>query len=149
MAGIDEFGICKIGYSSNIPRRVLQLQTSNPFAICLLKQRDGCPTLEGAMHEKLRHLRVRGEWYSLTPETHTVFDETILPSGSYRSVAALDRFLADNQMTNTAFARVIGVDQSTVHRLRKGQIPGKELMAVIFEKTGGAVRADDFFGIDT
>ncbi len=61
----------------------------------------------------------------------------------------LDQYMTEHGLSNVAFAPLLGVDQSTVHRLRKGQIPGKELMAVIFEKTGGAVRADDFFGIDT
>lgn len=60
----------------------------------------------------------------------------------------LDQYLADNGLTETAFASLVDVDQSTVHRLRaKGQIPSKDLMALIFEKTGGQVTANDFFGI--
>lgn len=59
----------------------------------------------------------------------------------------LDQYLADNGITEADFAALIGTSQPNVHRLRKGQIPGKELMSVIFEKTDGAVRADDFFGI--
>lgn len=59
----------------------------------------------------------------------------------------LDNYLTDSEITETAFAALIGVDQSTVNRLRKGQVPGKPLMATIFEKTDGAVRADDFFGL--
>jgi transcriptional regulator with XRE-family HTH domain len=60
----------------------------------------------------------------------------------------LDQYLTSNGITEAAFATEIGADQSTVNRLRrKGQIPSKELMAAIFEKSGGAVRADDFFGI--
>lgn len=60
----------------------------------------------------------------------------------------LDQYLAEHELTEAAFAGRVGVDQSTVHRLRaKGQTPNKALMARIFEETGGAVRADDFFGL--
>jgi predicted XRE-type DNA-binding protein len=59
----------------------------------------------------------------------------------------LDQYLSGMGITEAQFAELIGVTQPNVNRLRKGQIPGKELMATIFDKTGGAVRADDFFGI--
>jgi DNA-binding Xre family transcriptional regulator len=60
----------------------------------------------------------------------------------------LDQYLTERGITNTAFAPLIGVDQSTVHRLRRGQVPSKELMLAIVAETGGLVRADDFFGLD-
>ena len=59
----------------------------------------------------------------------------------------LDRYLSEHAITEAEFAAKIGVTQSTVNRLRKGQVPGKELMLAIVEETGGVVRADDFFGI--
>ena len=59
----------------------------------------------------------------------------------------LDQYLAANEIKEADFATKIGVTQSTVNRLRKGQVPNRDLMAMIFVKTGGAVRADDFFGI--
>ena len=60
----------------------------------------------------------------------------------------LAEYLKTESLTEAAFAAIVGVDQSTVHRLRaKGQVPSRDLMVTIFEKTGGKVRADDFFGI--
>lgn len=59
----------------------------------------------------------------------------------------LDQYLTDNGLKEADFAEKIGVDQSTVNRLRKTQVPSKEVMAKIFDVTGGAVRADDFFGL--
>lgn len=53
----------------------------------------------------------------------------------------------EDGLTEPAFAEQIGVDQSTVNRLRKGGIPSKPTMERIFEVTKGQVRADDFFGI--
>ena len=62
----------------------------------------------------------------------------------------LDQYLAEQAITEAAFAARVEVDQSTVHRLRaKGQTPNKALMARIFEATSGRVRADDFFGLPT
>lgn len=59
----------------------------------------------------------------------------------------LDQYLSRNGITETEFASLIGVKQSTVNRLRKGQVPNKDLMGVIFIKTNGHVSANDFFGI--
>ena len=60
----------------------------------------------------------------------------------------LDQYLNDNQLKEAAFAELIGVDQSTINRLRKGQVPSKPIMEKIFHETGGVVRADDFFGLN-
>ena len=60
----------------------------------------------------------------------------------------LAEYLKAEALTETAFAELVGADQSTIHRLRaKGQVPGKDLMVKIFDATNGRVRADDFFGI--
>lgn len=59
----------------------------------------------------------------------------------------LDTYLKDKGMREADFAALVDVKQSTVNRLRRGAVPNKQLMARIFAATGGAVRADDFFGI--
>lgn len=59
----------------------------------------------------------------------------------------LDQYLADRQIKEADFAAMIGATQPTVNRLRKGQVPGKELMTAIFAATDGAVTANDFFDI--
>ncbi len=60
----------------------------------------------------------------------------------------LEKYLIKHGLTSVAFAEKVGVDQSTIHRLRKrDQIPSRDLMDRIFKATGGAVRADDFFGL--
>ena len=59
----------------------------------------------------------------------------------------IDQYLTENGITNVAFAHLVGADQSTIQRLRRGQMPSKDLMAAIFDKTDGAVRGDDFYGI--
>ncbi len=50
-------------------------------------------------------------------------------------------------MTDQFFAELIGVERSTVTRLRGGQIPKKLVMQAIVEKTEGQVTANDFFEV--
>lgn len=59
----------------------------------------------------------------------------------------IKEYLKASRLTEAVFAERIGVGQSTVNRLRNGQIPGKALMARIYEETGGAVTANDFYGL--
>lgn len=60
----------------------------------------------------------------------------------------LNDYLTKKKLTDYAFADIIGAAQSTVCRLRAGgQIPKRDLMLVIFEKTGGSVTPNDFYGI--
>lgn len=60
----------------------------------------------------------------------------------------LNSYLLDHSITEAAFAARVGVDQSTVHRWRKGQMPeGPSTMRAIARETGGKVTANDFFGI--
>jgi transcriptional regulator with XRE-family HTH domain len=59
----------------------------------------------------------------------------------------LDAYLNAKSIKEADFAALLDVSQSTVNRLRRGSVPSKDLMAKIFAATGGAVRADDFFGI--
>jgi putative transcriptional regulator len=62
----------------------------------------------------------------------------------------LDDYLRENKITETAFAAVIGINQSSVHRLRKGTIrPDIETLARIVSATGGAVTLSDFIDTET
>ena len=63
----------------------------------------------------------------------------------------LDEYLAAQKsegVTETAFATLIGVDQSTVNRLRKGGMPTRPVMERIFRETDGKVTGNDFFGLE-
>lgn len=60
----------------------------------------------------------------------------------------LARYLETQEMTDADFARLIGVERQAVHRYRTGQrIPTKEILTKIFDSTGGAVSANDFFDL--
>lgn len=59
----------------------------------------------------------------------------------------LEAYLKANGIKEADFAALIGVEQSTVNRLKRGSVPSREVMARIFDATDGIVRADDFFGL--
>lgn len=61
----------------------------------------------------------------------------------------LATYLETNALSDAAFAETIGVDRTTVMRLRhRGQIPTVPIMKKIADVTEGAVTANDFFGIE-
>jgi DNA-binding transcriptional regulator YdaS (Cro superfamily) len=60
----------------------------------------------------------------------------------------LEAYLTAAEISEADFAHLIGVDRSSVNRMRRGkQTPSAEVMRVIAEKTNGKVTANDFFGI--
>lgn len=60
----------------------------------------------------------------------------------------LNQYLSGAKINDQDFATLIGVERSTVTRLRGGnQIPKPDLMRVIADMTSGQVTANDFFGI--
>jgi hypothetical protein len=64
-------GLYKIGMSRRFSdARITSLQTASPIllsTVCKIKT-DSPDTLERDLHRKFSHKRVRGEWFSLTPE---------------------------------------------------------------------------------
>lgn len=60
-------GPIKIGHTNNIKRRLMNLQPGNPHPLRVLVLVPGSRGDERAYHEKYRHLRVGGEWF--TPST--------------------------------------------------------------------------------
>ncbi|WP_375272075.1 helix-turn-helix domain-containing protein [Sphingomonas sp.] len=59
----------------------------------------------------------------------------------------LDSYLASQALTEASFAAKVGVDQSTINRVRRGHRPSPKLMGAIATATDGAVTPNDFFGL--
>lgn len=57
----------------------------------------------------------------------------------------LETYLKKNDLTDAAFGALIGISQSQISRIRRGEsFPSRDTLAVIAEFTGGAVTANDF-----
>lgn len=59
-----KMGLIKIGYSTNVQKRLQALSTGCPDALDLLCVVKGNQRLESSIHQKFAEERVKGEWFS-------------------------------------------------------------------------------------
>jgi DNA-binding XRE family transcriptional regulator len=61
----------------------------------------------------------------------------------------LSTYLATQKISDPDFAALIGVNRSTVHRMRNGKLtPSPTVMRAIADKTDNAVTPNDFLGVE-
>jgi len=60
---LENTGPIKIGLAKNPNRRLIQLQTANPYKLNLLYFFPSCKTDEDGLHYLLRAYRLEGEWF--------------------------------------------------------------------------------------
>ncbi len=65
----------KIGTTRRLVSRLGQIQSSHPEPIHLLGIAVGSYDVERRWHEQWKHLRARGEWFTLTPGLQACIDE--------------------------------------------------------------------------
>jgi hypothetical protein len=64
----------KIGRASDPHYRLRELQAGNPEELTLLATVLDASVLEGAVHDRFKHLRIRGEWFRLEPDLREFID---------------------------------------------------------------------------
>lgn len=57
----------------------------------------------------------------------------------------LSDFMASRGLKDEGMAELIGCGRPYIVKLRAGKIPSPEMIAIIREKTGGAVQPNDWF----
>ena len=60
-------GLVKIGWTSNLEKRLYALRRGNAVELVLLKCIPGDRAVEAALHRRFRAYRVRGEWFRVDP----------------------------------------------------------------------------------
>lgn len=70
--GFDDY--IKIGQSSNLARRIYNLQTSFPRPLIIYLILTDPEAKERGMHRKFAHLRLNGEWFRKVPELTDYID---------------------------------------------------------------------------
>jgi hypothetical protein len=87
----------KIGFATDVKKRLAALRTACPFALKLLATRDGTIGIEQSIHAHLRKHHVRGEWFQFaSPPQAMYFFAEWQPAPMRRStpkVVALDGFV--------------------------------------------------------
>lgn len=161
-----ELGIAKIGYSRNPGNRLASLNTGSPAKLELEAVMPGSRENEKDLQRKFRSQRVRFEWFKICSEIESLIklfkvdsfekikileevDEPFHPDLSPDGTMTISDYLRLHKMTDQVFADLIGVERSTVTRMRGGQIPKKEIMLRIVSVTAGKVMANDFYKEET
>jgi hypothetical protein len=62
------FATVKIGFSTDVDKRLRQLQTASASPLKLLECAIGTQAIEGFIHRVLRHRHLRGEWFRIHPD---------------------------------------------------------------------------------
>lgn len=140
-------GRIKIGSASNPARRIRALATACPFPIVALATREGGQVLERAMHRALSDRRAHLEWFHKWAGVEQWFAAFVPVRPACQT--KLRDWLDDHSVSVPEFATRIGRTPEAVRRYTNGErIPDREAMPLIAAETGGAVTANDFFGIE-
>lgn len=60
--------LVKIGFTTDVAKRMRQLQTASPMRLKVLEQVIGTHAIEAYFHRLLRDRHVQGEWFKLHPD---------------------------------------------------------------------------------
>ena len=67
----DGTGPQKIGYSQDVEKRLFSIQTGNPVKLKIHHKQeipdDRAKLLEKQIHKEIRHKKISGEWFDITP----------------------------------------------------------------------------------
>jgi Meiotically up-regulated gene 113 len=69
----------KIGFATNVARRIAGLQSGSPIAIEVLATQSGSPRLEKQLHHRFASLRQSGEWFRPGPNLLAYIEEQRSP----------------------------------------------------------------------
>jgi hypothetical protein len=101
---IECAGRIKVGYSTNVGRRVRDLATAAPSAVALLGDIAGGLQAEAAIHRRLDAHRLNGEWFLDCPEVREVIAD-LMQHGVSAVGAGAER--APKSWGNEEFARAL------------------------------------------
>lgn len=71
----------KVGRAKDVMSRLDQLKAGSPFPLTLLGAIPGSRKREIQIHEKFKHLRAHGEWFSRCPEIENYIRDTLQAEG--------------------------------------------------------------------
>ncbi len=151
----DGEGRVKIGWSADPIRRLSQINTNCPQSVGLLGVIEATKEQEAEAHNLLAPWRVSGEWFFLEGPVQKFIEmlprpvPRIVLRGSYKhSTHPLSRWLTENCMTTSEFAKLVGVTQGMISLLCSGQSwVSRDTAHKIVEVTRGEVTPNDLLGL--
>jgi hypothetical protein len=123
----DMNGYIKIGRATNPRKRISDLRNGCPYEVILLATLPGGLLREKILHRRFEASRIRGEWFSPSPELMEVIASG-LSQGSrqypYEDRDWLYQKYVEEDMTTTAIADLLGCSHQTIWLwLKKFNIP--------------------------
>lgn len=70
-----ETNTVKIGFTTNVDKRLSVLQTGSPYQLQLVKVISGSPRKEKQLHQKFAEYNIRGEWFTWCDTIKNYVDE--------------------------------------------------------------------------
>ncbi len=77
--GNKEYGICKIGHSTDVEKRLVNLKTGNHLRLEILAVIEGGYAQEQILHYRFTKFSLEGEWFTLSDEILKFFRITLDP----------------------------------------------------------------------
>lgn len=94
-------GYIKIGSTTDVKRRMCSLQTANAEQLNLLGVMKGSTAKEKSIHDRFKHLRVRGEWFRPGDDLLAFIRESKSPTSRKKSFSPVI-----HPMDNTVYFRI-------------------------------------------
>lgn len=138
----DATKMVKIGVSTSVSRRLIDLQSSCPVSLRVAATIPGDAKIEAAMHRRFAGDRAHNEWFRLSPDILRAIDEINSGSLSEHTDNATRLVVEGRQITMTKekfigwmeklysstdwrqrAAKDIGVDPKTLSRMERSPLP--------------------------
>ncbi|NIA72299.1 hypothetical protein HBA54_27285 [Pelagibius litoralis] len=144
-AQAGDAGPIKIGFASDVEKRLAGLQTGNPEPIRLLNiVPDGTRSLEARIHAKFGEHRLRGEWFRPAPEVlEFVADPQVDPDPDPYPLPPMAAALweaVERAGGQAPLARLIGVSQQNIWAWLHNSRRCKAEFALSIERETGVSR---------
>lgn len=114
-------GPVKIGWSANVPRRLVKMQADNHELLTILALVAGDQSVEASFHERFAQHHLRGEWFVAAPEILHEASKHPVPAPPTRKRLPRKKFadLIDRLGGTASVANRLGVADNTVANWRE------------------------------
>jgi len=145
-------GPIKIGVAVDPWRRLCHLQTASHDVLAMLGMTAGDVAHERELHERFAIARLRGEWFTATPELLAyIKPHRVIPPEKRRKAlgGALGAWALANGRTLGSIAENVDISQAQVSRLCSGKSrPSWDIVVRVYQTTNGEVSPNDWLTVD-
>ena len=136
-----EYQFVKIGFTSNINKRLSQLQVSSPVKLEVLHLIEGNVSLEKELHVLFKDLRTSGEWFKFDPSILEYFvdKECLLWQHGFTSeekipvIGVIKHERLDRNMSLDTLAQMYGCTVQSMSEIETTERQGKLTLGILYK----------------